>query len=59
MSLTKMSVTPLGVDAFLDDLEKLCRKLGIETKVGEDQRVYCINVRVASAMDGFAAGRQY
>jgi hypothetical protein len=32
------NVTPLDVSAFLDELEKLCRKLGIETKVGDDQR---------------------
>jgi hypothetical protein len=38
------NVTPLGVSPFLDELEKLCRKLGIETKVDDDQRVYCLNV---------------
>ena len=37
-------MTPLDTSAFLDELEKLCRKLGIETKVVDDQRVYCLNV---------------
>jgi hypothetical protein len=40
------------VSAFLDELEKLCRKLGIETKVGDDQRVYCVNVKMATAVPG-------
>jgi hypothetical protein len=38
----------------LDELEKLCRKLGIETKVGDDQRVYCLNVKVAIDPAGMA-----
>ena len=46
--------TPLDASAFLDELEKLCRKLGIETKVGDDQRVYCLNVKVATALAGKA-----
>jgi hypothetical protein len=40
------NVMPLDVSAFLDELEKLCRKLGIETKVGDDQRVYCLGVNL-------------
>ena len=44
----KENVTPVDATAFLDELEKLCRKLGIETKVGDDQRVYCLNVKVAA-----------
>jgi hypothetical protein len=47
-------VTPLDVSALLDELEKLCRKLGIETKVGGDQRVYCLNVKVATDPAGMA-----
>ena len=43
------NVTPLEVSPFLDELEKLCRKLGIETKVGDDQRVYCLNVKLKTA----------
>jgi len=48
------NLTPLDASAFLDELEKLCRKLGIETKVGDDQRVYCLNVKVATALAGNA-----
>ena len=48
------NVTPLDASAFLDELEKLCRKLGIETEVGDDQRVYCLNVKMATALAGKA-----
>jgi len=48
------NLTPLDASAFLDELEKLCRKLGIETKVGDDQRVYCLNVKVAIEPAGMA-----
>lgn len=41
-------LTPLGVDAFLDEFAKLCRKIGIETEVGDDQRVYCLDVKLAA-----------
>ena len=40
--------------AFLDELDKLCRKLGIETVVDGDQRVYCLNVKMATALAGMA-----
>ena len=50
----KENVTPLDASAFLDELEKLCRKRSIETKVGDDQRVYCLNVKMASALSGKA-----
>jgi hypothetical protein len=50
----RKNVTPLDVSALLDELEKLCRKLGIETKVGGDQRVYCLNVKVATDPAGIA-----
>ena len=40
-------MTPLSVDAFLHEFEKLCGKLGIETAVGDDQRVYCVDLKVA------------
>jgi hypothetical protein len=48
------NVTPLEAGAFLDDLEKLCRKLGIETMVDGDQRVYCLNVKMATTLAGMA-----
>ena len=37
---------PLDASTFLEELEKLCRRLGIETKVGDDQRVYCLGVKL-------------
>ena len=52
MRCARENVTPRDASAFLDELEKLCRKLGIETKVGDDQRVYCLNVKVATALPG-------
>jgi hypothetical protein len=48
------NLTPLEASAFLDELEQLCRKLGIEIEVGDDQRVYCLNVKMASALPGKA-----
>ena len=48
------NVTPLDASAFLDELEKLCSKLGIETVVDGDQRVYCLNVKMATALAGMA-----
>ena len=32
--------------AFLDEIEKLCGKLGIKIEVGEDRRVYCLGVKI-------------
>ncbi len=51
---TRASVTPLDASPFLDELEKLCRKLGIQINVGDDQRVYCLNVAVTTAPEGEA-----
>ena len=48
------NLTPLDASAFLDELEKLCHKLGIEIQVGDDQRVYCLNVKMAAALAGKA-----
>ena len=48
-------ITPMDLSRFLDEIEKLCRKLGIDVEVGEDQRVYCLNVKIdtlASAQAG-------
>ena len=49
-------MTPLDASAFLDELQKLCRKLGIETKVVDDQRVYCLNVKLNDATARALAG---
>jgi hypothetical protein len=41
---------PLALRAFLDEIEKLCRKLGIAIEVGDDQRVYCVGVRLGGGV---------
>jgi hypothetical protein len=38
------SVRPLDLNRFLDEIEEVCSRLGIEIEVGDDQRVYCLNV---------------
>ncbi|HXF55305.1 MAG TPA: hypothetical protein VNK52_14405 [Hyphomicrobiaceae bacterium] len=40
---------PVGLDAFLDELEPLCAKLGIEIEVGKDRRVYALGVKIEAA----------
>jgi hypothetical protein len=45
---------PMALNTFLDEIEKLCSKLGIEIDVGDDQRVYCVGVRLSTAADGLA-----
>ena len=35
-------------------LRSVCRKVGIEISVGDDQRVYCLNVKVATDPAGIA-----
>jgi hypothetical protein len=35
-------------------LRSFAARLGIETKVGDDQRVYCLNVKVATDPAGMA-----
>jgi hypothetical protein len=37
---------PLDLERFLDDIEKLFAKLGIEIAVEGDQRVYCLGIKV-------------
>jgi hypothetical protein len=39
-------VEPVDLKAFLDELEPLCRKLGVEIEVGSDRRVYALGVRI-------------
>jgi hypothetical protein len=41
------SVKPLDLNRFLDEIEEVCSRLGIEIEVGDDQRVYCLNVKRA------------
>ena len=33
-------------------LRSVCRKVGIEISVGDDQRVYCLNVKVDTVLPG-------
>jgi hypothetical protein len=40
--------TPIELNAFLDEIERLLRKLGIEIEVGDDQRVCCRGIRLAA-----------
>ncbi len=39
-------LAPVDLSAFLDEIEKLCGKLGIKIEVGEDRRVYCRGVKI-------------
>ena len=41
-----MGLAPVDLNAFLDEIEKLCGKLGIKIEVGEDRRVYCLGVKI-------------
>ena len=41
---SEKGLAPLKLGAFLDEIEKLCRRLGIEIAVSNDQRVYCLDV---------------
>jgi hypothetical protein len=47
---TKHDHSPLALREFLDEIEKICRHIGVEIKVGGDQRVYCLGVKLGSAM---------
>jgi hypothetical protein len=40
------STAPVDLDEFLDEIEQLCAKLGVRIEMGDDQRVYCLGVRV-------------
>jgi hypothetical protein len=43
---SEKGASPIELDGFLDEIEQLCRKLGIRIEVGDDQRVYCHGVRI-------------
>ena len=36
---------PVDLESFLEEVEKVCRKVGIEI-VNDAQRVFCLNVRI-------------
>ncbi len=42
----KKDLAPVDLDGFLDEIEQLCRKLGVKIEVGDDQRVYCHGVKI-------------
>ena len=49
------SVAAMDLKGFLDEIEKACSQLGIEIAVGDDQRVYCLNVKIKDAVARAAA----
>jgi hypothetical protein len=47
---TEKGIAPIELSGFLDEIERVCSKLGIEIEVADDQRVYCVNVRLGNAV---------
>jgi hypothetical protein len=47
---TEKGIAPIELSNFLDEIERVCSRLGIEIEVGDDQRVYCVNVRLGNLM---------
>jgi hypothetical protein len=45
-------LSPLAQREFLDEIEKICRQTGVGIEVGDDQRVYCLNVKLGTATEG-------
>jgi hypothetical protein len=39
---------PMDLESFLEEVEKVCGKIGIEI-VNDAQRVFCLNVRIGAA----------
>jgi len=39
-------IAALELDRFLDEIEAVCRRAGIAIEVGDDKRVYCLDVRL-------------
>jgi len=39
-------IAPVELNGFLDEVEQLCGKLGIRIEAGDDQRVYCLGVKI-------------
>jgi hypothetical protein len=40
--------TPIGLSELLDEIQKVCSKMGIEIEVGDDRRVYCLDVKLGN-----------
>jgi hypothetical protein len=51
---SRQGIAPMELQDFLDEIDKVCRKVGIEIEVGDDRRVYCLNVRIGAAIEGLA-----
>jgi hypothetical protein len=49
----KKGVAPIELSGFLDEIERVCSKLGIEFEVGDDQRVYCLDVKLRNVVACF------
>jgi hypothetical protein len=47
---SQRDVAPTDLCGFLDDIGKVCRKLGIKIELGDDQRVYCPNVKLGNGV---------
>jgi hypothetical protein len=47
---TEKGIAPIELSSFLDEIERVCSKLSIEIEVGDDQRVYCMNVRLGTLL---------
>jgi len=43
---TEKGEPPVEFNAFLDEIEGLCRKLGLKIEAGDDKRVYCHGVKI-------------
>ena len=39
-------ISPNDLNGFLDEIEKVCRRLGITIEPSDDRRVYCLNVKL-------------
>jgi hypothetical protein len=37
---------PVALDRFLDEIKRICRKVGIEIDANDGKRVFCLNVKL-------------
>jgi hypothetical protein len=44
---------PVDLETFLEEVERVCRKVGIEI-VNDAQRVFCLDVKIDAAQDALA-----
>ena len=43
---SERNLTPFDLEKFLDEVEELCRKLGIRIEADDERRVYCYGVKI-------------